>query len=587
MTKILVKNVTGPQGPAGAAGAAGATGPQGPQGPAGSSFVDPRVFDPADYGAVFDAKIATDVSVNATQVITSATIAANAAVGMWVMINGARGSGDTCAIGQITNISGGNITLGSTPLPISVSATALRAVYGTDDTTGINAAWAAAKTYGEAHGMSCVVDIGDRKCIVATNNQSDDGTALYNTSVKIPFPSANNSSKFIPVLRGIVRTDHLEYWNATRTSQIGGTIYALLTAPSTLDATYGPQSVIGAPVPSSSGGMNGVISPTFVNIKPIVENLMIVLPTYSNLTAFDFRYATGLYMDGCSVRAFSDPLEGTGTHLTDEFNDPIFGSRLGVGLRIPVGGNNADVYIPSFATEGVTMALRTPSEHIRINRLICIYTAVILGIDQSATSHGLSIGHVTAEAYQGGIRVLDGGSGATFLNIESWSTENSASVSGGGGYDIYDPGNALHGQMFFYDNTDARDPILSGDAKNFRVINARKLPWNGEAQTPVLVTLTDGATINTNAAQGNEFRVTLGGNRTMAAPTNPADGQTITYEIVQDGTGSRTLTWDAAFSFGGGVAPVLTTTAGGVDLVGFRYSSTKSKWLSLGFSTGF
>ena len=59
--------------------------------------------------------------------------------------------------------------------------------------------------------------------------------------------------------------------------------------------------------------------------------------------------------------------------------------------------------------------------------------------------------------------------------------------------------------------------------------------------------LTDAATIAVNAAEGNVFLVTLGGNRTMAAPTNPFMGQRITFLVGQDGTGGRTLAWNAAY----------------------------------------
>lgn len=107
---------------------------------------------------------------------------------------------------------------------------------------------------------------------------------------------------------------------------------------------------------------------------------------------------------------------------------------------------------------------------------------------------------------------------------------------------------------------------------------------------PTVATLTDGANIATNAANGNYFTVTLGGNRTIDAPTNPTDGQIITYELKQDGTGSRTITWASganAFSFGAGVAPTLSTTAAKVDLISFRYSTTVGKWLNLGSQLGF
>jgi len=95
-------------------------------------------------------------------------------------------------------------------------------------------------------------------------------------------------------------------------------------------------------------------------------------------------------------------------------------------------------------------------------------------------------------------------------------------------------------------------------------------------------TLTDAATILVNAATGSLFRVTLGGNRTLGAPSNPTDGQVIDFEITQDGTGSRTLAYASAYLFSTTLAsPTLSTAAGDVDMLTFRYSSVASKWRCL------
>lgn len=107
---------------------------------------------------------------------------------------------------------------------------------------------------------------------------------------------------------------------------------------------------------------------------------------------------------------------------------------------------------------------------------------------------------------------------------------------------------------------------------------------------PKVTVLTDAATIAVDASLGNDFRVTLGGNRTMGAPSNPADGQAVTFEVVQDATGSRTLAWASGaggYSFGSGSAPTLSTAAGKTDLAAFRYSASKGAWLYLGSSGGF
>ena len=85
-----------------------------------------------------------------------------------------------------------------------------------------------------------------------------------------------------------------------------------------------------------------------------------------------------------------------------------------------------------------------------------------------------------------------------------------------------------------------------------------------------VVSLTDGATIawDTNLAPNAD--VVLGGNRTFDPPTNIIDGAFYSLRVVQDGTGSRTGSWDPAFHFAGGTVPVLTTTANAVDRFTFQ-----------------
>lgn len=93
-------------------------------------------------------------------------------------------------------------------------------------------------------------------------------------------------------------------------------------------------------------------------------------------------------------------------------------------------------------------------------------------------------------------------------------------------------------------------------------------------------TLTDGATITWDVSTSPVAKVTLGGNRTLSAPTNGATGQFISLLVIQDGTGSRTLTWNSAYEFASDTAPTLTTTASLGDLFTFRYNGTK--WLEVG-----
>ena len=93
-------------------------------------------------------------------------------------------------------------------------------------------------------------------------------------------------------------------------------------------------------------------------------------------------------------------------------------------------------------------------------------------------------------------------------------------------------------------------------------------------------TLTDGSSIDWNVLTSPVAKVTLGGNRTLNAATGSQAGQFVSLLIIQDGTGSRTVTFNAAYEFKDDTAPTLTTTASKGDLFVFRYNG--SKFLEVG-----
>jgi hypothetical protein len=102
------------------------------------------------------------------------------------------------------------------------------------------------------------------------------------------------------------------------------------------------------------------------------------------------------------------------------------------------------------------------------------------------------------------------------------------------------------------------------------------------------VTLTDAATIAIDASLGNDFHVTLGGSRVLGAPSNPQDRQIIRVDVIQPGSGGPwLLTYNAIYDFGSGSAPVLSTAAGKVDTLAFRYIAPIAKWTYLGSGLGF
>ncbi len=112
--------------------------------------------------------------------------------------------------------------------------------------------------------------------------------------------------------------------------------------------------------------------------------------------------------------------------------------------------------------------------------------------------------------------------------------------------------------------------------------------WLPVTSQPAPVALADAATIAVDATKGNHFSVTLGGNRTLGNPTGLVDGQKLLFELIQDATGSRTITLGSAYALGTDVsAVVLTTTAGKRDFMGTVYRSGTSKLYVVGFSKGY
>lgn len=89
------------------------------------------------------------------------------------------------------------------------------------------------------------------------------------------------------------------------------------------------------------------------------------------------------------------------------------------------------------------------------------------------------------------------------------------------------------------------------------------------------VTLTDASSITLDLSTGYNFQVTLGGNRSFAAPTNLKDGQSGIVVVIQDATGSRTLTYNTSFKFPGGTVPTLSTAANAVDRFSYVVRGTR------------
>ena len=93
---------------------------------------------------------------------------------------------------------------------------------------------------------------------------------------------------------------------------------------------------------------------------------------------------------------------------------------------------------------------------------------------------------------------------------------------------------------------------------SFTTNGTGEIVFNDSAYFPE-ATLTDASTIAWDVQSSPVAKVTLTDNRTLGAGSNAVAGQFVSLLVIQDGTGSRTLSFNAVYEFTEDTAPTLTT----------------------------
>lgn len=133
--------------------------------------------------------------------------------------------------------------------------------------------------------------------------------------------------------------------------------------------------------------------------------------------------------------------------------------------------------------------------------------------------------------------------------------------------------------------SDAAKPISTLQAAAFALcatLAGANVFTNQQSVTPYRANISGVVSIDLAAtAKSNVLILTLTGNVTSFALTNPADGATYNIWLIQDATGGRTFSgFPAAFKFTMGTAPTWTTTANAIDFVSATYGATESKYMA-------
>ena len=188
----------------------------------------------------------------------------------------------------------------------------------------------------------------------------------------------------------------------------------------------------------------------------------------------------------------------------------------------------------------------TPAISINEDRDVTISDGAIdFNIASHDTSNGLKLGGTLVSATAAELNIMDGVTSTTAeINYSDLATLG----------------------------TTAASKVFSADANNLTKITGGVYLEED--------TLSFDATQDWDVRASPVAKVTLTNNVTFDAPSNPTTGQYISIVCIQDGTGSRTIAWNAVFEFKDDTAPTATTTASKGDMFTFRYNG--SKWLEVG-----
>ena len=265
-----------------------------------------------------------------------------------------------------------------------------------------------------------------------------------------------------------------------------------------------------------------------------------------------------------------EKIEGDGTDLTITGNninltataDVVVPANVGVtfGTGEKIEGDNTDLTVTSGAKINLTA---TTDVHIP-NNVGIVFGGDSEKIEGDGTDMTISANNLTVDA-------------AADITLDAAGNDLNFAA---GGTTVLTVSNSSS-DVVIKPVVDAKDLIFQqrDGTEVMRIEDGAHASFAAAAVNPE-ATLTDASTVSWNVLTSPVAKVTLGANRTLGAGSGAIAGQFVSLLVIQDGTGSRTLSFNAVYEFKDDTAPTLTTTASKGDLFVFRYNG--SKFLEVG-----
>ena len=218
----------------------------------------------------------------------------------------------------------------------------------------------------------------------------------------------------------------------------------------------------------------------------------------------------------------------------------------------------------SIANVSSTMATSINTANARITSVSDFAVALSSTL---ATSIGTANTRITsvsdfAVALSGTLATSIGTANTRITSVSDFAVALSATLAASIGNQLPKAGGAMTGVL------SATDVYVSALAVGTNSLLGKDIHIEKSAVADIQA-LTDGTNISVDLNAGQNFTVTLAGNRTLDNPTNCVAGQVGSIFVVQDGTGSRTLAYGTSWDFIGGEAPVLSTAAAAIDRIDY------------------